>query len=36
MTVELLDIVPPKEYISVEAKTKKDKSILIKNTNYMF
>lgn len=26
----------PEEYINIEANTKKDKSILIKNTNYMF
>ena len=36
MTVDLLVNIPPEEYINIEANTKKGKSILIKNTNYMF
>ena len=36
MTVDLLVNISPEEYINIEANTKKGKSILIKNTNYMF
>ena len=36
MTVDLLVNILPDEYINVEANTSKGKSILIKNTNYMF
>ena len=36
MTVDLLVSIPPEEYINIEANTSKGKSILIKNTNYMF
>ena len=36
MTVDLLVSIPLEGYINIGANTKKDKSILIKNTNYMF
>lgn len=36
MTVDLLVSIPPEEYINIEANTSNGKSILIKNTNYMF
>lgn len=36
MTVDLLVSISPEEYINIEANTSKGKSILIKNTNYMF